>query len=202
MQGLRLEGEECGEVWTSCRGRGVRVIRAVGSKRCGILCFASPPLPLMLCCMNAKELASVGPLDLEVVQAEAVCGEMTGCESSQARGPRDAGSVGRGRWGPWLHPVLPVIISDKAPTGQIPGASGKELLEPTWRPRQWAWAPDGHPQWQGDSSGPHCWGPGESCCSGYRSGSPGEALGLALGKKQPGAMPALSRWMSVSGVTN
>lgn len=30
----------------------------------------------------------------------------------------------------------------------------------------------------------------------------GEALGLALGKKQPGAMPALSRWMmSVSGVT-
>lgn len=82
MQGLRLEGEESGEIWTSCRGCGVRVIRAVGSKRYGILCFASPPLPLMLCCMSVKELASVGPSDLEVVQAEAACSEMAGYESS------------------------------------------------------------------------------------------------------------------------
>lgn len=61
----------------------MRVIRAVGSKHYSILCFASPPLLLMLCCVSVKEPASGGPLDLEVVQAEAMCGEMTGCESSQ-----------------------------------------------------------------------------------------------------------------------
>lgn len=54
--------------------------------------------------------------------------------------------MGRGRWGTWLHPVLPVIISEKAQLARSGEGTGKELIEPMQHPCQWTWPLDGHPQ--------------------------------------------------------